>query len=122
MGLRDDLTTDIAEAFDDDLNDAVSAFEGSRKVPDGAYDPVSETWITTTLEYSGRGVFADYDLSVVNGIQIVAGDLSLTALQPEVTDTPKVDDKITGPNGTYRVISVGEDPASATYSVQLRSV
>lgn len=121
MGLRSDILAAVSEAFDSDLADAVATFMGSRVTP-GTYDPVTETTVGGgTVTYSGRGVFADYDLAIVNGIQIVAGDLSLTALQPEVTDTPKVDDKIVWSGATYRVVSVGQDPAGATWSVQLRS-
>ncbi|MEQ5857229.1 hypothetical protein NFI08_16270 [Halomonas sp. EF61] len=40
MGLRDDLQADLDEAFDDDLDDAVTTFTGSRTVVSGEFDPI----------------------------------------------------------------------------------
>lgn len=115
MGLRDDIQADIAEAFDDDLADAVQSFTGTREVP-GEYDPVTGTTPSTTVTYTGRGVFGSYSAMEVDGQHILQTDKRLTALQSEVTDTPQVDDDIDG----YRVMNVGKDPASATWSLQLR--
>lgn len=123
MGLRDDIQADLAEAFDeeDDLADAVTAFTGSREVA-GEYDPTTGT-STTTVTYSGRGVFGSFRQDEIDGQHILRTDIKVTALQNEVlldTDdspaTPKIDDKING----LKVISVGKDPAGATWSIQLR--
>ncbi|MHB0763169.1 hypothetical protein ACYCFC_02030 [Stutzerimonas sp. NM35] len=119
MGLRDDLAADIADAFDTDLADAVTEFTGSRVVGQGPYDPITETRPSITETYTGRGVFGSYSMQMVDGINILRTDIKLTALQAEVTGTPKVGDKISG----YDVVGpVGQDPASATWSLQLRKV
>lgn len=118
MGLRDELTADIAEAFDDDLADAVTAFTGTRITGEGTYDPVTEEWTPGTLTYTGRGVFGGFDINMIDGINILRTDVKVTALQVEVTETPAADDKING----MTVISVGKDPAGATWSIQLRKV
>ncbi|RUR26841.1 hypothetical protein ELY33_17180 [Vreelandella andesensis] len=115
MSLRDDIQADIAEAFDNDLADAVTSFTGSRETA-GSYDPVSGTTSTTTTTYIGRGVFDDYSIREIDGQHIKRSDQKLTALQNEVTDMPQVDDTIDG----FTVISVGNDPAAATYTIQLR--
>lgn len=117
MGLRDDITTDLAEAFDNDLADAVESFDGVR-VTVGEYDPVMEQSETITVTYKGRGVFANYEQEIVDGIQVLRTDIELTALQAEVDDSPQIDDKING----FTVIDVGQDPAKVTWSVQLRKV
>ena len=123
MGLRDEITTDIAEAFDDDLADAVSAFTGTRTGV-GTWDPVTETWTATTENYSGRGVFGSFEAAMVDGIQILATDEKLTALQAEVIDSngaafaPKVDDTING----KKVLAVGQDAARVSWSLQLRKM
>ena len=129
MGLRDDLQADIAEAFDDadGLADAVTTFTGSRTTVSDVYDPVTGTYPETTIGYSGRGVFGGYSVEEIDGQHIVRNDVKLTALQNEVLldsdgtpAVPAVDDAVSGPDGDYRVISVGQDPAGASWTVQLR--
>jgi hypothetical protein len=115
MGLRSEIQADIAEAFDADLADAVQAFTGTRTVT-GAYDPSTGTSSTTTTTYTGRGVFGGYKVGEFDGQHIRATDTMLTALQSETTDTPKVGDDIAG----LRVMDIGNDPAGATWSIQLR--
>ena len=118
MGLRDELTADIAEAFNTDLADAVTSFTAIRKTKVD-YDPIEGTpVIPGEMSYTGRGVFGGYEAALVDGIQILATDTKLTALQTEVRDTPKIDDKING----LSVITIGQDPTGATWSLQLRKV
>lgn len=122
MGLRDDITADIKDAFNTDLADAVKPFTGSRTVQG---EPSIEDILTntvgsnsTTINYSGRGVFGSYSEFEVDGEAIKANDVKLTALQSEVTTRPQLDDNING----YQVVAVNQDPASITYTIQLRKV
>ncbi|WP_193090552.1 glutamate 5-kinase [Advenella sp. FME57] len=117
MGLRDEITADIAEAFDEDLGDAVTNFTGTRIVQTGELDPISQEVPTETITYTGRGIFGSYDETVVDGLQILRTDTKITALQIEVTDTPKIDDRING----LTVINVGKDPAGVTWTIQARA-
>lgn len=125
MGLRDDIQADLAEAFDEDLADAVSAFNGSYMGP-GVWDPVSETTTAQPVTYTGRGVLDSYDSRRIDGLNILVGDVLLIALANEVTDKPAVGhqitatDLITGQPVTYRIVSPGIDPAKAHYEIQLR--
>ena len=122
MGLRDEITADIKDAFNTDLADAVQPFTGSRAVQG---EPSIEDILTntvgsnsTTINYSGRGVFGSYSEFEVDGEAIKANDAKLTALQSEVTTRPQLDDNING----YQVVAVNQDPASVTYTIQLRKV
>jgi hypothetical protein len=125
MGLRDDVQADLAEAFDDDLADAVQAFTGSYMGP-GVWDPVNETTTAQPVTYNGRGVLDSYDSRRIDGLNILVGDLLLICLANEVTDRPAVGhqitvtDLITGQPAVYRIVSPGVDPASAHYEIQLR--
>jgi len=125
MGIRDDIQADLAEAFDDDLADAVQAFTGSYMGP-GEWDPVNETTTAQPVAYTGRGVFDSYDSHRIDGLNILVGDVLLVCLASEVTDKPAVghritaDDLITGEPVTYRIVSPGIDPAKAHYEIQLR--
>lgn len=122
MGLHDEITADIKEAFNTDLADAVQPFTGSRTVQG---EPSVEDILTNTvgsnstiINYSGRGVFGSYSEFEVDGEAIKANDVKLTALQSEVTARPQLDDNING----YQVVAVNQDPASITYTIQLRKV
>ncbi|MBX4756439.1 glutamate 5-kinase [Klebsiella sp. CVUAS 8534.2] len=125
MGIRDELQTEVAAAFDSDLQDAVNEFTGSYKVR-SVWDPVTETGSETQVTYLGRGVLARYKLRRIDGVNILHGDLKLTALVNEVTDKPAVGhfvtapDPITGVLQRYEVITAAADSAGAAYSIQLR--
>ncbi|UIW10342.1 hypothetical protein [Flyfo siphovirus Tbat2_3] len=125
MGIRDELQSDIAEAFDSDLSDAVNDFTGSYVI-EGEVDPVTEESTSETVTYAGRGVLSKYSLNRIDGVNILSGDLKLTALTNEVTDKPRVDhiittpDLVTGQAQRYKAVTVSTDPAGATYSIQLR--
>lgn len=122
MGLRDEITADIKDAFNTDLADAVQPFTGSRTVQG---EPSIEDILTNTvgsnstiINYSGRGVFGGYSEFEVDNESIMANDVKLTALQSEVTARPQLDDMING----YQVVAVQQDPASVTFTIQLRKV
>lgn len=116
MGLRDEITADIAAAFDSDLADAIQSFRGMRYELFGPYDPITQQQTKVETPYEGRGVFGGYSDSVIDGIQILKTDVKLTALQAEVTDIPMIDDFI----NDMKVITVGKDPAGVTWEIQLR--
>ncbi len=125
MGLRSDIQSDLAAAFDTDLADAVSTFTGTYMGP-GVRDPISETTTAQPVTYTGRGVLDSYDSRRIDGLNILVGDLLLICLASEVTDKPAVGhqitvaDLITGVSMTYRIVSPGIDPAKAHYEIQLR--
>lgn len=122
MSLRDEITADIAEAFDSDLADAVTEFIGSRWVPTGPPDPINQTQPGETVTYTGRGVFGSFGVQVSEALGILRTDIKLTALQAEVSDTPKIDDDIEREGVKYRVIHVSADPANVTHVLQIRRV
>ena len=125
MGIRDEIQADLAEAFDDDLSEAVSAFTGTY-MGHGVRDPISETTTAQPVNYTGRGVLDSYDSRRIDGLNILVGDVLLICLANEVTDKPAVGHQITAPDlitgepATYRIVSPGIDPAKAHYEIQLR--
>jgi hypothetical protein len=123
MGLRSDIQADLAAAYDTDLADAVTPFTGSRVVTSGTYDPATGGYTSTTLTYSGRGVMGGFKAMEIDNQNIYATDVKLSGvLQNELIDSegaavePQVDDTI----ADMKVVSVGKDPAQATFTVQLR--
>lgn len=124
MGLRDDIQADLAEAFNDDLADAVTAFTGVRTIA-GDTDSGIDDWMNppdtpsaSTLTYTGRGVFTDYSTYELNSDIINVTDVKLIVLQNEITSEPIADDKI----NSYSVVRVSKDPANASFEIQLRQV
>ena len=119
MGIRDEIQADLAEAFDTDLADAVQSFTGGVTLP-GTWDPVSETGADpVVIAYSGRGVFDEFKLDRVDGVNIRATDQMLIALTNEtIGGTPDIGHKI----NDFDVINVQTDPAGAHYEIQVRKV
>lgn len=129
MGMRDEIQTGLAEAFDDPdgLADAVRLFTGERE-GEGQYDPVTGVVSPSLITYGGRGVFGSYESKEIDGSLILATDEKLLILQNEVFITesgvsttdpavPAIGDIIAG----KRVMHVSRDPAGATFTVQLRA-
>ncbi len=129
MGMREEIQAELAEAFDDPdgLADAVKLVAGTRTVK-GGYDPeIGGTLPASTMRYTGRGVFGSYLAKEIDGSRIQTEDVKLLVLQNELfveqagvaTDVPaapKIGDQVSG----YRALNVSQDPAEATWTIQLR--
>ncbi|WEI20121.1 glutamate 5-kinase [Acinetobacter proteolyticus] len=122
MGLRDEIQTDIAEAFNADLADAVYSFTCER-ITQTEWDPVTETSTVVKVNYSGRGVlFGKYNAYEIANLGIEATDKKATLLQNEVTNTPIINDEWVTPQGRFKLIHVSQDPAKASWTCQLRNI
>ncbi|MGV6396987.1 hypothetical protein ACTUVN_002682 [Pseudomonas caspiana] len=127
--MREEIQAEMTDAFDDPdgLADAVRSLTGARVVS-GEYDPVTGNETAGfQLTYIGRGVFGSYSVREVDGSLVQTADEKLTALQNElfiVVDglpskdaaVPEIGDIISG----KRALNVSEDPAKATFTIQLR--
>ena len=131
MGVRDKVQTKVAKAFDDKLADAVRSFSCIKEGP-GEYDPETGGYTPTVTGYQGRGVFGGYSASEADGTNIFITDTRLTVMQHEMVKVdangptgepvePNIDDILTGNGLTYRVVDWGQDPASASFTIQLRA-
>lgn len=125
--IRDKIQSKVAKAFDSKLADAVKSFTCSKTITSGAFDYEKQTYPTETIQaYSGRGVVGSYRESMVKPSDYQATDAKLTALQNEVIDSsgqqykPEIDDILVFSDGAFRVVDVPQDPANATWSLQLR--
>lgn len=127
--MRQKLQSKLAKAFDNKLADAVKAFTCTKEIATGEFDFATQTYPTTMVEaYSGRGVFGDYSRDYVKPTDYQVEDMKLTALQNEVVKDgepykPENGDILTTPYGPLVIVGpIGEDPASATWVIQLRKV
>ena len=122
--MRDELQEELAAAFNDDLADAVDSFTCTKPIYSGVFDFETQTYpIVGNESYSGRGVlFGSYQKDLVKPADYQAEDAKAIVLQNEVTAVPQIDDIWVTSKGDFKVINIGADPASATYTVQLRKV
>lgn len=121
--IRDKVQTKLSAAFDGKLSDAVRSFTASRET-EGEYDPTTGTTTSVTVNYQGRGVFGSYSVEEVDDNHILVTDTKLSGvLQNELVRSddgsvfePAVGDQV----DSYEVVNVGQDPASSTWTLQLR--
>lgn len=122
--IKNKIQSKVAKAFDKKLADAVDTFTCSKEIQSGDFDFETQTYPTFTVEaYSGRGVlFGSYLKDLVKPADYQAEDTKAIVLQNELTAVPQIDDVWVTSRGDFKVVNIGADPASATYSIQLRKV
>ena len=131
MGLRTDIQVALAIAFAGDLADAVHTFNFTSIDNEPTYDPSTGLTSTPTTLSGLNGAFVDFtvkELTALNSVlteeeKVRPTDVKLIALQTVLTVEPKKGDTVAVSDGrTYRVIGWNQDPAWATYEVQLRTM
>ena len=122
--MRDELQTELAAAFNDDLADAVDTFTCEKPIYSGEFDFETQTYpVVGSESYSGRGVlFGSYQRELVKPADYQSEDAKAIVLQNEVTAVPQIDDVWATSKGDFKVINIGADPVAATYTLQLRKV
>lgn len=122
--MRDELQEELAEAFNDDLADAVDSFTCEKPIYSGEFDFETQTYpVVGSDSYSGRGVlFGSYLKDLVKPVDYQAEDAKAIVLQNEVTGIPQIDDVWATSKGDFKVVNIGADPVAATFTIQLRKV
>jgi len=122
MGLLAELQTEIKDAFDNDLEDAVVSVTLRHKDKTATvYDPVTGLSTDSTTDYETRGVFYEYSTLERFNTHIEPNDVKFIILANEVSIVPAVRDSIINGTKVYRVIGFVQDPVIATYELQLRT-
>ncbi|MDO7219832.1 glutamate 5-kinase [Acinetobacter nosocomialis] len=122
MGLRDEIQAEIAEAFNEDLADAVYTFTCDRVVSTN-WNPKTNTSEDVVERYEGRGVlFGSYNQYEILTLGVLATDKKATVLQNEVAKEPMIGDQWNTAQGTYRIMHIKQDPISASWKCQLRKI
>lgn len=114
--MRQEITADIANAFNTDLADAVKDFTGRRVILSDDDWAVNDTQVLSTINYSGRGVFTGFYAHEIDNKTIMQQDTKLICLQSELTDRPQMNDSI----NQMKVMNISQDPAGICYFIQLR--
>lgn len=122
MSLRDEIQADIAEAFNEELADAVHPFTCDRVVST-KWNPKTNTSENVIEQYKGRGVlFGSYNQYEILTLGVLATDKKAIVLQNEVTEEPMIDDEWNTAKGTFRIMHIKQDPIGASWKCQLRKV
>lgn len=114
--MKQEITADIANAFDTDLKDTVKDFTAKRIILSDDDWAVNDTQVLSTINYSGRGVFTGFYAHEIDNKTIMQQDTKLICLQSELTDTPQINDSI----NQMKVMNISQDPAGICYFIQLR--
>lgn len=114
--MKQEITADIANAFDTDLKDTVKDFTGRRVILSDDDWAVNDTQVLSTINYSGRGVFTGFYAHEIDNKTIMQQDTKLICLQSELTDRPQMNDSI----NQMKVMNISQDPAGICYFIQLR--
>ncbi len=109
-----------------------SAFKALGDIPESAvirrvsntYDTATGINTKTTSDDGiAKAVFTRYESFEVDKVVVLATDVKLIFQQSEVSTRPDMAlDTIVRGTAVYNILRVGEDPAAATYSLQLRAV
>lgn len=124
MSLRDEIQADIAEAFDEDLADAVYQFSCTKAIHSNEYDFATQSYPIERYEtYNGRGVlFGSYARDMVRPTGYQVEDTKATILKSEINGTPQIDDEWLTSRGVFKVIGISIDSADVALIFQLRKV
>lgn len=121
--IKNKIQSKVAKAFDKKLGDVVDTFTCSKEIQSGDFDFSTQTYPVITVEaYTGRGVRGNYLRDMVKPIDYQTTDTKATVLQNELTSIPQIGDVWQFADGGFKVVNIGQDPVSATYTAQLRKV
>ena len=122
--MREELQVELAEAFSNDLADAVDSFTCEKLVYSGVFDFETQTYpVIGNESYSGRGVlFGSYQKDLVKPADYQAEDAKAIVLQNEVTAVPQIGDVWVTSKGDFKVVNIGADPSDSIWTCQLRKV
>ena len=122
--MRDELQAELAEAFSNDLADAVDSFTCTKLIYSGVFDFETQTYpVIGSESYSGRGVlFGSYLKDMVKPTDYQVTDSKAIVLQNEVAAVPQIDDVWATSKGDFKVVNIGADPTNSIWTCQLRKV
>ena len=118
MGMRAEIQSDISDAFDEDLSDAVKDITITEVKESYNIDTGVNTQIET--EYKTRGVPYDIKETEIFNESVKPGDVSLIILQNEIEIQPEIDFYATFNGNKYKIMGVSKDPADVSWELLCR--
>lgn len=119
MSLRATLAKAVGSAFTA-LGDIV--LSGTYRRTSSTYNPATGANVVTNTDYTVPMVLTKYDSFEVDRQSVLSTDRKCIVRQAAMSVTPNIaTDKVIAESKTYNIIRVTQDPAAATYTLQLRS-
>lgn len=87
----------------------------------GVFNPATGQTAITTADQSVFAVLSGFSNAEIDGEQVRRDDLRARVVQADLKTPPDRDAKVLIGSATYQVVRVAEDPARATWAIQLRS-
>ena len=121
MGLKSTIESAVKAGFAA-LGDIVETVTYKSYASTSSYNPDTGTVTRTETSLTVGVVFMEYNKRDIDGVQIQAHDQRVLIRQAALSVTPSLNDRIVRSTGKiWEIISVGEDPAHATWDLQVRS-
>ena len=107
-----------------------SAFSALGNIPEScvyrrtssSYDTSTGTNTITNTNYTITAVFTSYSSLEVDRVVVTAADVKMILQQSSLSITPNIaTDKVVRGSQTYNVLRISQDPAAATWTLQLRA-
>ena len=122
MGLKETIAGAVKSGFSalGNLAESVSYLAYSAS---STYNPTTGTETRSETSYSVSGLFLEYSKRDIDGQQIKPHDQKFLFQQASLAVRPTLQDRLLRTDGKYwEVISVSEDPAHATWELQMRGL
>lgn len=74
----------------------------------------------SSTSYSFNSIIVKYERNEIDGTNVLTTDSKMIFPQTRVSVTPKTTDTITISSVTWEIKSIDQDPASATWTIQIR--
>ena len=122
MGMYSDIQSDLKDAMDGDLADAVATLVITETASSSVYDPVSGGSANTPVINSMRCIIVDADLSDEGDPEsdTTSNDLEVMVLDSEKTTNFAVGLDANVRGSDYEVMQYKIDPVGATHNLELR--
>ena len=91
-----------------------------RRTTQGAYDPITDTYATTTTDYGCSGYVDAYSRDYEAKNLALPSDRKVVILATSLAVAPDLTDNLILDDGTYTVHHITRDPAAATWTLQAR--
>lgn len=118
MGLRSTIDKAVGTAFKaaGDIPKTLTY----HSITIGAYNPATGTTSTTTATHSVQYIRQDYSAIEIDGEVVKPYDKRVILRQSTLPVTPKLTDTVVIDAVTWNVVNFEQDPAGATWVLQLR--
>lgn len=121
--MRQEIQSELAQAFDHDLLDAISKFSCTKVTYSGKYNPATEQYENQQQHtYTGRAILGNYLKDLVKPDQYQANDVKALVLQNELSSPPHINDEWVFEHQTYKVMNISQDSSAAIWTCQLRGI